>query len=106
MIKIGFLRASVLASAVAFAGAAAPTPATAQERIVRAHVTFSLTDSDSGTVFYVTRVSRTSWGSMDTCETRKRDVIKRQQAALEGVGLVNQAGKPPAVKLVETVCVD
>ncbi len=104
MIKIGFLCASVLASAVALAGAASPTPATAQEKIVRAHVTFSLTDS--GTVFYVTRVSRLSWPNMDTCELRKRDVVTRQQAALEGVGLVNQAGKAPVVKLTKNDCVD
>ena len=106
MIKIGFLCASVLASTVALAGAASPTPATAQEKIVRAHVTFSLTVSDSGTVFYVTRVSRLSWPNMDTCELRKRDVVTRQQAASEGVGLVNQAGKAPVVKLIKNDCVD
>ena len=47
-----------------------------------------------------------SWPNMDTCELRKRDVFTRQQAALEGVGLVNQAGKAPVVKLIKNDCVD
>ena len=106
MVKLEIFFTSVLALVVAFAGVAAPTPATAQEKIVRAHLTFSLTDSDSGTVFYVTRVTRVSWPNMDYCELRKKDVITRQQAALEGIGLVNQAGKAPVVKLVKSICVD
>ena len=88
MSMFGFARVSALASAVALAGAAVSTSATAQEKIVRAHLTFSLTDMDSGTVFYVTRVSRLSWPNMDTCELRKSDVVTRQQAALEGIELV------------------
>ncbi len=106
MSMIGFVRVSVLASAIALTGAVVPMPANAQEKIVRAHLTFSLTDLDSGAVFFVTRVTRLSWPNMDTCELRKSGVVTRQQAALEGVGLVNQAGKPPVVKLVKNVCVD
>ena len=90
---------------IALYGMALAPSVAAAEQTVNAIYRVSLTDPDSGSVFYTDRQSIRSWPLEDHCKREKDSFSGFHTAAVRGYKLVNATGKALKVKLDSSYCV-